>query len=47
LHTKKKIRQRLNDVRDPALHRAEIRNYDGIGNVIETPEHAGDFKEAS
>ena len=26
-------------------HRAVIRVYDGAGNVIETHEHAGDFKE--
>jgi hypothetical protein len=26
-------------------HHAVIRVYDGIGNVIETHEHAGDFKE--
>ena len=26
-------------------HRAVIRVYDGTGNVIETHEHAGDFKE--
>jgi len=26
-------------------HRAVIRVYDDIGNVIETHEHAGDFKE--
>jgi hypothetical protein len=28
-------------------HRALIRVYDEVGNVIETHEHAGDFKEAS
>ena len=28
-------------------HRAVIRVYDDAGNVIETHEHAGDFKEAS
>ena len=27
-------------------HDAVIRVYDEPGNVIETPEHAGDFKEA-
>jgi hypothetical protein len=27
-------------------HRALIRVYDAAGNVIETHEHAGDFKEA-
>jgi hypothetical protein len=27
------------------LHDAVIRVYDGAGNVIETHEHAGDFKE--
>ena len=27
-------------------HGAVIRVYDELGNVIETPEHAGDFKEA-
>jgi hypothetical protein len=26
-------------------HRAVIRVYDSAGNVIETHEHAGDFKE--
>jgi hypothetical protein len=26
-------------------HDAVIRIYDGAGNVIETHEHAGDFKE--
>jgi hypothetical protein len=26
-------------------HHAVIRVYDGAGNVIETHEHAGDFKE--
>jgi len=26
-------------------HDAVIRVYDGAGNVIETHEHAGDFKE--
>jgi hypothetical protein len=26
-------------------HRAVIRVYDDAGNVIETHEHAGDFKE--
>ena len=26
-------------------HRAVIRVYDGAGNVIETHEHAGDFKD--
>jgi hypothetical protein len=26
-------------------HRAVIRVYDAVGNVIETHEHAGDFKE--
>jgi hypothetical protein len=26
-------------------HRAVIRVYDGAGNVIETHEHKGDFKE--
>jgi hypothetical protein len=26
-------------------HRAVIRAYDDAGNVIETHEHAGDFKE--
>ena len=26
-------------------HRAVIRVYDAAGNVIETHEHAGDFKE--
>jgi hypothetical protein len=26
-------------------HRAVIRVYDDVGNVIETHEHAGDFKE--
>jgi hypothetical protein len=26
-------------------HRAVIRVYDGAGNVIETHEHAGDFRE--
>jgi hypothetical protein len=35
-----------------ALHRsrphdAVIRVYDGAGNVIETHEHAGEFREAS
>jgi hypothetical protein len=28
-------------------HDAVIRLYDEAGNVIETHEHAGDFKEAS
>jgi hypothetical protein len=28
-------------------HDAVIRVYDEAGNVIETREHAGDFKEAS
>jgi hypothetical protein len=28
-------------------HRALIRVYDQAGNVIETHEHAGEFKEAS
>jgi hypothetical protein len=28
------------------LHDAVIRVYDEAGNVIETPEHAPDFKEA-
>ena len=28
-------------------HRAVIRVYDATGNVIETHDHAGDFKEAS
>jgi hypothetical protein len=28
-----------------SLHRAVIRVYDEAGNVIETHEHAGDFKE--
>jgi hypothetical protein len=32
-------------VQDAASHRAEIRVYDNIGNVIKTHEHAGDFKE--
>jgi hypothetical protein len=27
------------------LHNAVIRVYDATGNVIETREHAGDFKE--
>jgi hypothetical protein len=26
-------------------HHAVIRNYDGAGNVIETHEHRGDFRE--
>jgi hypothetical protein len=29
----------------PALTDAVIRVYDSAGNVIETHEHAGDFKE--
>jgi hypothetical protein len=29
----------------PRLHRAVIRVYDEAGNVIETHEHKGDFKE--
>jgi hypothetical protein len=29
----------------PRLHDAVIRVYDAAGNVIETHEHAGDFKE--
>jgi hypothetical protein len=28
-------------------HNAVIRVYDEAGNVLETHEHAGDFKEAS
>jgi hypothetical protein len=28
-----------------ALHHAAIRVYDAAGNVIETHEHKGDFKE--
>jgi hypothetical protein len=28
-----------------ASHRAEIRVYDNIGNVIKTHEHAGEFRE--
>jgi hypothetical protein len=30
---------------DSRSHRAVIRVYDEAGNVIETHEHAGDFKE--
>jgi len=30
---------------DAASRRAEIRVYDDIGNLIETHEHAGDFRE--
>jgi len=41
----KSIIQRLNDVQDAASHDAVIRVYDETGNVIETHEHAGDFKE--
>jgi hypothetical protein len=43
--SRQNIVQRLNDVQDAASHRAEIRVYDNIGNVIETHEHAGKFKE--
>ena len=39
------IIQRLNDVQDAASHRAVIRVYDESGTVIETHEHAGEFKE--
>jgi hypothetical protein len=39
------IIQRLNDVQDAASHDAVIHAYDDAGNVIETHEHAGDFKE--
>ena len=31
----------------PSPNDAVIRVYDAAGNVIETHEHAGDFKEAS
>jgi hypothetical protein len=41
----KTLSQRLNDTQDAASHRAEIRVYDDIGNVIETHEHAGEFTE--
>jgi len=41
----KNIIQRLNDMLDAASRRAEIRVYDDIGNLIETHEHAGDFRE--
>ena len=40
----KDIVQRLNDVQDTAPRRAVIRVYDAASNVIETHEHAGDFK---
>jgi len=42
---KKRFGRRLNDVQDAASHRAVIRVYDTAGNVIETHEHASDFKE--
>ena len=36
----------LNDVKfSSRSHDAVIRVYDAAGNVIETHEHAGDFKE--
>ena len=31
----------------PSPNDAVIRVYDDVGNVIETHEHVGDFKEAS
>jgi len=37
-------RNRLRKVFDPS-HDAVIRVYDDAGNVIETHEHVGDFKE--
>ena len=33
------------DCNQPFTHDAIIRVYDEAGNVIETHEHAGDFKE--
>jgi hypothetical protein len=38
-------RDQLREVLQPRSHDAVIRVYDEAGNVIETHEHAGDFKE--
>jgi len=35
----------LSRIKAPRSHDAVIRVYDDAGNVIETHEHAGDFKE--
>ena len=41
---RKNVSQRLSDRYDVNSHNAVIRVYDEAGNVIETYEHAGDFK---
>jgi hypothetical protein len=44
--TSKSFRRRGKGWKDQKLHDALIRVYDDAGNLIETHEHKGDFKEA-